>query len=408
MINNNKKDAKLSSTTRREFYERLYIEHLIPIMQEEKDYVNAYLMCKTLASHLPYAQRLWMYWAQCHEKLGLHSSAVRCSIIGLHIHPTHQPSLRYAIQLLQHSSSRMADELRMRQYSLSPVDFDLCYHYFRQLMHKKLFHEAFVFILHYFVRKTYLSDDDLLTGKYDVMELLQQQTRKYPLSQQDVLQFKTVAQQFVGSKQYKYAIQLWQLAISLAPNQPALYFSLFEVYEKMKMYLDAFKAYALYMYITSLFGTNISTTDSDLVESNVFSSILASSSHGSIEQYQKCGDLLEKSNCYYHAILAYYQCHLLHIAQINLESNIVEEESVDRYNPTTNSNKQTIDELLVEYDNLDQIEHNEIKSLQKKYQYLIYIRNNLLPKLLDQQKNNELVLSERANELINDLIQNSL
>jgi hypothetical protein len=60
-----------------EFYQRLYAQVLIPKIEDEKDYVAAFLLCMQIARHLPHARRLWLYMSESGEKLGMVDAARR-------------------------------------------------------------------------------------------------------------------------------------------------------------------------------------------------------------------------------------------------------------------------------------------------------------------------------------------
>jgi len=414
------------------------------------------------------------------------NSATRCCIIGLHLHPTFEPLIRYTIQLLKQnvnvvaaaSSSRattsesqqgrsnekqrktteeeqeqgeelkedksrkkkrktmprmqkkdnrrspiakMTDELRVRQYALNPVDFELCYHYFRQMIHQRKHRDAFIFMLNYFMRQYFVEPEELSSGsdsnsskeeknpiimlnKAKQYSLTKKRTRE--LNPMELQQFRTIAQQFVAVEEPIYAIHIWQLAIWLAPDQPSLYYSLYEIYNKLNMYLDAFKAFAMHIFCTSITRGEIGS-DMDLTDSNAFSAALATSSTGSVEQYQKCGELLEKCEYYSHALLAYYQCHVMHVMQIEQDSMQMQEEGIDNFDSLEQTGKlapHLSDALLDEYENREQLEQDNLRALHKKYHFLLYINNHVLPKLLEQQKQYRVILSDRANIIIQHIL----
>jgi hypothetical protein len=391
----------------KEFYEQVYVQQLIPCMQEEKDYMHAYFLCLTLAKHLPHAKRIWLYWLICNEKLEMMANAVRCLVIGLHVHPTHEATIRHGIQLLVKSGEgKMADELRIRQYALNPLDFDLCYHYFRQMIYKNMYHDAFVFILNYFLKRYCLIDSNNVLQLQENRRLQVKRIREF--NTKELQQFRTVAQQFVSVEQYSYAVQVYQLASILTPEQSTFYYSLYEIYQKLGAYLDAFKAYALFIYTLSIGGAGTGDIDVDLSDANVFSNMLTMGNIGTIEQYQKCGELLEKSGYYSHAFLAYYQCHILHLEQLEQESMQEEKETsnIDIEGESNKKEAKSDNALLREYDNLEQIDQADRKLLEKKYRYLIYIRNNILNKLLNQDREYEIALSKHAKDLIEQIINN--
>jgi tetratricopeptide (TPR) repeat protein len=283
---------EVDKNIKQEFYERLYVDKLIRLIEDEKDYIPAFLLCRQLIYHLPHEQKIWFYWSECCEKLGMIESARRCDIIGLHIHPdiTAIEHLRQLIETYGPHNGQ-TETLRERQFSLNNLDFDLRMHYFTKLLTQydktkksKYVTAAFKFMNEYLYEK-HVKTIDL--SKFD------QQTQQHMLIHpQQLNEFRLIAEEFIKHDLSKMACDVLNLALKLAPYEASLYYTLYEQYNKLQRYIDAFKAYVHYMYVS---GGNGSTTISPY----------------SVEQYATCGTLLEKANKFFHALLAYYQCHLI-------------------------------------------------------------------------------------------------
>ncbi|KAL0489741.1 hypothetical protein AKO1_003940, partial [Acrasis kona] len=329
----------------REFYQQIYSNSLVRLVEEEKDYVPAFLLCRKIADHLPHAKRLWVFWSECCDKLGMISAARRCSVIGLHVHPTQISAIENLRQFIEiyGPHNGQGELLRQRQFELNPLDFELRMYYFIALLSKysksgakNKAEAAYSFIFDYLYSK-HVAPIKIDTSKQNINALI---------TSQQLSEFRAVADEFFKSNLSQMGCDVLELGLKLSPFESSFYYTLYEQYASRGLYTNAFKSYSHYLYCSGGAGSS-------------------QLSPYSAEQYATCGELLEKSGYFVHAFHAYHQSHLIEQQEVQFQT-------------------QTENLILTKW--------------------LKHIQLNILPNISEKDRNDKLFLSTPSRNLLDKLL----
>ncbi|EFC43722.1 predicted protein [Naegleria gruberi] len=314
--------------------------------------------------------------------MGQYEQAFRCFVLNSHLYPTNlnniqslQSCIIEGSQVRDFESGQLArktnieenrslKELQLRQLMVNPSDFELRVFFLRKLIDKylgatkrdekrELESQIYKFVLDYFNRK-YISKIVNIQANYSMLNMEQ------------VQEFKMIIEMLQQNKLERYALELNRLVIKLAPSlDPQLFLSQYDLYLKFDDYLNAFKSYSHFMYLT---GNN------------------------SIESYAICGECLEKAGYYHKAIIAFWQCHLLQQQELmtyrQQEQPKDFDSEIDETTTTPISNNSSTEEKIAQYD-------------KKSLKYLFHIKQSIVPKL----KSSTIPLTTEQQEIVERIIQ---
>ncbi|KAL9658292.1 hypothetical protein ABK040_015612 [Willaertia magna] len=236
--------------------------------------------------------KLILPYGKCYEKIGKRKEANRCFIIYRHLFPNNLQGLESLQNNLMEGGlldEKSNNELLYQQFQLNPLDFELRLHFVKRCLDKKRNDFAFRLALDYFVNK-------LIKKKINTEE--NEEMSNYN-KEQTIQEFKTMMEIFEHYHLLDYSIRLNELAIQFYPTFDSnIYYHLYENYLKKEEYINAFRAYSQYMYLTGSI---------------------------SIDHYKIIGECLEKAGEYHFALFAYWQCHLLQQQELQMYNNKKEE-----------------------------------------------------------------------------------
>ena len=316
-----------------------------------------------LAHHIPNAPNLFLIFGKCYERLNQSIQAFRCFSIHAHLQPESivgiQSLQNVLIEGLQTGRINLEEnvslkELQFRQLMVNPLDFEVRLFFMRKLIDvnlkrpksKRKNDQIYLFILDYFKRK-YIS------------KIVNIKTDHSLLTSEQIQEFKTVIEIFQTSDMENEAIEMNKLVIKLAPtSDPQLYLSLFDLYNKTHDYLNAFKAYSHFMYLTG---------------------------NSSLDSYLVCAECLEKAGQYGLSLLAYWQCHTLQQQELMSYRQQEAREQVDEEQNVPKQEQQQ-QEVIAQYDD-------------KSLKYLLHIQSSIIPKL----QSKKVILNQEQQKLVEEI-----
>jgi hypothetical protein len=172
--------------------------------------------------------------------------------LGLHLRPVDLDLLnKFSNSTENTSQASQMLVIKNRRNLLDNDNFDLKFFFFKKLLHEGNVEKSFEMISLYFLRGVENSNE-----------------------------IKLVYDEYLKANQIDSSINILILGTKLFPKEENFYFLLYELFLKKEDYLSSFKAYIHYLY----FSRNIS-----------------------VNQILICGELMEKSNYFWHSFLFYYQ-----------------------------------------------------------------------------------------------------